>query len=58
MQSAIAGIVNRLDKNRLVNLMGHASKQLIHEVYGRYLEGLEKDRRKILGYYGRDFKRA
>lgn len=48
----------RTDQNRLVNLMGHASKQMIYEVYGRYVEGLEKDRLQILGYYGRDFKRG
>jgi integrase len=48
----------RVDQNRLVNLMGHASKQMIYEVYGRYVEGLEQDRLKILGYFGRDFKRG
>ena len=46
----------RTDQNRLVNLMGHASKQMIYEVYGRYVEGLEQDRLKILAYFGRDFK--
>jgi integrase len=48
----------RTDQNRLVNLMGHASKQMIYEVYGRYVEGLEQDRLKILAYFGRDFKRG
>lgn len=48
----------RTDQNRLVNLMGHASKQMIYEVYGRYVEGLEKDRLQILRYFGRDFKRG
>lgn len=48
----------RVDQNRLVNLMGHASKQMVYEVYGRYVEGLEKDRLRILGYYGRDFKKG
>lgn len=48
----------RTDQNRLVNLMGHASKKMIYEVYGRYVEGLEKDRLQILGYFGRDFKRG
>lgn len=48
----------RTDQNRLVNLMGHASKQMIYEVYGRYVEGLEQDRLKILSYFGRDFKRG
>ena len=48
----------RVDQNRLVNLMGHGSKQMIYEVYGRYVEGLERDRLKILSYFGRDFKRG
>ncbi len=48
----------RSDQNRLVNLMGHASKQMIYEVYGRYVEGLEHDRLKILAYFGKDFKKG
>jgi len=48
----------RIDQNRLVSLMGHASKQMIYETYGKYVEGLEKDRFKILAYFGRDFKRG
>jgi integrase len=38
--------------------MGHASKQMIFEVYGRYVEGLEKDRLAILRNFGRDFSKA
>jgi hypothetical protein len=45
----------RMDPNRLVNLMGHGSKKMIYEVYGHYVEGLEKDAGKILGYFGKDF---
>lgn len=45
----------RVDQNRLVGLMGHASKQMVYEVYGQYVEGLEKDRMAILRYFGRDF---
>ena len=48
----------RTDQNRLVNLMGHANKRMIYEAYGRYVEGLEKDRPQILAYFGRDFKRG
>jgi integrase len=44
-----------IDPNRLVSLMGHASKQMIYEVYGRYVEGLEEDAADILDYYGDDF---
>jgi len=47
-----------IDPNRLVNLMGHASKQMIYEVYGRYTEGLEEDQRAIFGYFGEDFLQA
>jgi integrase len=44
-----------LDQNRLVSLMGHGSKQMVYEEYGKYVEGLEKDSGKILDYFGRDF---
>jgi len=37
------------------SLMGHASKQMVYEVYGKYVEGLEKDRMAILRYFVRDF---
>jgi len=45
----------RMDPNKLVNLMGHGSKKMIYEVYGNYVEGLETDAGKILGYFGKDF---
>jgi len=35
--------------------MGHGSKEMIYEVYGNYVEGLEKDAGKILDYFGNDF---
>jgi integrase len=37
--------------------MGHASKQMIFEVYGKYTKGLESDRLAIFRYFGRDFKK-
>ncbi|WP_026843307.1 Arm DNA-binding domain-containing protein [Citrifermentans bremense] len=40
---------------RLVNLMGHASKQMVYEAYGNYVEGLEDDAEEMLDYFGRDF---
>lgn len=43
------------DPNRLVDLMGHASKQMIYETYGKYTKGLERDKQAILRYFGRDF---
>ena len=45
----------RMDPNKLVNLMGHGSKEMIYEVYGNYVEGLETDAGKILEYFGKDF---
>ena len=35
--------------------MGHASKQMVYEVYGNYVEGLEEDAEKIYHYFGQDF---
>ena len=35
--------------------MGHASKQMVYEVYGNYVEGLEEDAEAIYHYYGEDF---
>jgi integrase len=35
--------------------MGHSSKKMIYEVYGNYVEGLEKDTGKILEYFGIEF---
>ncbi|HEY5973287.1 MAG TPA: tyrosine-type recombinase/integrase, partial [Geobacteraceae bacterium] len=40
---------------RLVKLMGHASKQMVYEVYGNYVDGLEEDGDNILEYFGKDF---
>ena len=40
---------------RLVKLMGHASKQMVYEVYGNYVEGLEEDGERIFEYMGKDF---
>lgn len=45
----------RMDPNRLVKLMGHASKQMVYEVYGNYVEGLEHDAENIFNYFGPDF---
>ena len=38
----------------------HGSRQQadVYEVYGRYVEGLERDRLKIFSYFGLDFKRG
>lgn len=35
--------------------MGHGSKQMVYEVYGNYLEGIETDYWDILNYFGKDF---
>jgi integrase len=44
-----------IDLLRLVKLMGHASKQMVYEVYGNYVEGLEEDAEAIYNYFGQDF---
>ena len=44
-----------IDKNKLVALMGHASKAMVYEVYGNYVEDLEKDAGLILDYFGKDY---
>ena len=31
------------------------SKKMVYEVYGNYVEGLEKDAGNILEYFGNDF---
>ncbi len=41
--------------NKLVNRMGHASKAMVYEVYGRYIRGLDKDENKIKSCFGSDF---
>jgi integrase len=48
-------LILRIDSNRLVRLMGHGSKQMIYEVYGDYIEGLDEDFWQILQYFGQDF---
>ena len=40
----------RMDPNRLVALMGHGSKQMIYEVYGKYVKGLEEDHFLIISH--------
>lgn len=45
----------RIDPNRLVRLMDHGSKQMVYEVYGDYIEGLEEDFWLILENFGKDF---
>jgi len=40
---------------KLVNLMGHSSKQMVYQVYGEYVKDLEDDVDDIIRYFGRDF---
>jgi integrase len=40
---------------KLVNLMGHSSKQMVYQVYGEYVEDLEDDVEDIIVYFGKDF---
>jgi len=34
--------------------MGHSSKAMVYDVYGNYVEGLEKDKGEIIWYFGDD----
>ena len=36
-------------------MMGHGSKKMVFEVYGKYRKGLEQDYDKILAFFGKDF---
>jgi len=36
-------------------LMGHGSKKMVYENYGKYMDGLEADQKKILAFLGTDF---
>jgi integrase len=47
-----------INKGRLVGLMGHGSKKMVDEVYGRYVKRLEQDHDNILGFFGQDFLTA
>jgi len=47
----------RMDMNKLERLMGHNSKQMLYETYGKYVDGLEEDTELILQYFGADFLR-
>jgi len=46
-----------MDLNKLERLMGHNTKEMLYEVYGKYVEGLEEDFENILQYLGEDFLR-
>jgi len=35
--------------------MGHGSKEMVYDVYGKYVDGLETDAGKIIDYFGSDF---
>lgn len=45
----------RISPIKLVKLMGHGSKQMVYEVYGDYVDGLEEDSASILAFFGEDF---
>jgi integrase len=42
--------------DRVVRLMGHGSRQMVYEVYGRYVDGLEDDVEGIRAFFGPDFR--
>lgn len=47
----------RADINKLEYLMGHSSKKMLYETYGKYTHALEEDYEVILDYFGEDFRR-
>ena len=49
-------LVDALDKSvEAADAVGCASKQMVYEVYGNYVEGLEDDAEEMLDYFGKDF---
>lgn len=40
---------------KMVNLIGHSSKQMVYQVYGDYVDDLEDDVDDIIRYFGKDF---
>jgi len=40
---------------KMVDLMGHSSKQMVYQTYGEYVEDLEDDVDDIIRYSGVDF---
>jgi len=44
-----------ISPERVIFRMGHGSKQMVYEVYGQYIHGIENDKEKIRGYFGEDF---
>ena len=44
-----------IDINKLERLMGHGSKEMLYETYGKYVDSLEDDFDEILHYFGKDF---
>ncbi len=49
------GMTQRMEAGRLAYLMGHSTKKMVYERYGKYVEDLEKDALHMLDYFGRDF---
>ncbi len=39
----------------VVSLMGHISRKMVFEVYGKPVKGLERDKEKIRAFFGEDF---
>jgi len=48
-------LVGGVHPERLIGLLGHGSKQMVYEVYGKYVAGIEKDTGQIREYFGNDF---
>jgi integrase len=48
-------LVAGMNPEKLVDLMGHSTKKMVYETYGKYVGGLETDGGMIKAYFGSDF---
>jgi integrase len=48
-------LVGGIHPERLIRLLGHGSKQMVYEVYGKYVDGIEADTGQIREYFGNAF---
>ncbi len=44
-----------INPEKLAMLMGHRSRKMVYETYGRYVEELDLDVQKIKEFFGRDY---
>ena len=52
---ALWSLVHRIHPEKLVALMGHGSRRMVYDVYGKYVEGILADAALIRDYFGEDY---